>query len=312
MNNLDLIEERFGTDYIRESSHNELRFNCPFCLRKRGKTDDDRKLYVNEESLKFYCFKCGSKGRLRNVLNGDVAPSGIYKDLLKMFDDSDCVEESNDTNEDNMFYIPVTKIEKGTVAYNYCISRGITEELIDYYDIRLGIQDLAGRIVIPNNVYGNCWTDMYSARSVINQVPKYKNPSGANKKNIVFNLKNQKENQERIIIVEGVITAICGGKDCVAVYGCHPSDEQLKQIIDRNPKSLYCVLDNDEAGNSGTIQLLRWLEHSRYRGKIYRVKMPRDIDACDMGYQNFRKYIEDHKKEYVGEVYSKLFDFIEK
>ena len=307
MSNLELIEERFGTDHIRESSHNELRFNCPFCLKKRGKADDDKKLYVNEESLKFYCFKCGSKGKIRTVSVAAESCYGVYEKLLNRSREDDSKEDS----DDNMFYIPVTKISKGTVAYNYCLKRGITEELIDYYDIRLGIQDLTGRIVIPNNVYGKCWTDMYSARTVMNQIPKYKNPIGAKKNNIVFNLKNIKEGQERVIIVEGVITAICGGKDCVAVYGCHPSDSQLKQIISKYPKSIYCVLDNDDAGNSGTIQLLNWLGSSEYQGKIYRVKMPRDTDACDMGYEKFRNYIEDHKKEYIGGVYSKLRDFVD-
>ena len=293
---LTLITDRFGTDY-KEASHGEITFNCPFCLSKRGKADDDHKLYVNTKSLKFHCFKCGSSGRLKKLQNISEV-YGVYEKLLAFGRAKEDIPTS-DEDEDNMFYVPVTPITKGTVAYDYCLKRGITEELIRYYDIRLGVGDLAGRIVIPNNVFGMCWTDMYSARTIIDQIPKYKNPTGAKKNTLVFNLKSIKDNQDKVIIVEGVITAICGGKDCVATYGCHPSDDQLNQIISRKPKSIYCCLDGDEAGQSGMKDLLNYLEE-HYQGTLYYVTMPKDQDACDMGYKKFRGYIETNKREYNG------------
>ena len=282
--NLTLILDRFGDNY-KPASHGEVTFNCPFCLKKRGKADNDHKLYVNTQSLKFHCFKCGSSGRLKRLVTNEKL-SGVYEKLLKMGNPDLNVDEAEDTN-DNMFYFPVTQILPGTVAYDYCLKRGITSDLIKYYDIRLGINELAGRIVIPNNVYGMCWTDMYSARTIIDQIPKYKNPTGAKKNTLVFNLKSIEPNQDKVIIVEGVITAICGGKDCVATYGCHPSDDQLDQIIDRKPKSIYCCLDGDEAGQSGMKELLAYLS-KHYTGNLYFVKMPADQDACDMGYEKFR------------------------
>ena len=300
--NLTLITDNFGDDY-KSATHNEITFNCPFCMKKRGKADTDHKLYVNTKSLKFHCFKCGTSGRLKKLVNTESA-YGVYEKLLK-FGQTTAVSEDDDT-EDNMFYFPVTQIIPGTVAYDYCLKRGITEDLIKYYDIRLGIDELFGRIVIPNNVYGSCWTDMYSARSMIGQIPKYKNPTGAKKNTLVFNLKSIKPDQEKVIIVEGVITAICGGKDCVATYGCHPSDDQLNQIISRTPKSIYCCLDGDEAGQSGMKALLEYLSN-HYKGKLYYVTMPKDQDACDMGYAKFRSYIEENKREYAGKF---IYEFM--
>lgn len=304
-----LIEEKFGKDY-KTASHNEITYNCPFCLKKRGKADNDHKLYVNTVSLKFHCFKCGSSGKLKTVKVDTDSAFGVYEDLLKLKFGTDVLSESLDDEDENMFYFPVTSILPGTVAYDYCMKRGITEDLISYYDIRLGVDDLMGRIVIPNNVYGNCWTDMYSARTVIDQIPKYKNPTGANKNNVVFNLRHIKENQDKVIIVEGVITAICGGKDCVAVYGCHPTKEQIDQIIEKKPKSIYCCLDGDEAGQTGMKELLKLLENERYTGIVYYIKMPKDQDACDMGYERYRKYIEENKKQYLGEFMYKMQQYI--
>lgn len=307
--NISLIEDKFGKDY-KTASHDELTFNCPFCLYKRGKADNDHKMYVNTHSLKFHCFKCGSSGQIRTARVATDTAFGVYAEMLKLKNEAEYDPESEDAESDNMFYFPVTRILPGTVAYDYCTKRGITEELISYYDIRLGIEDLMGRIVIPNNVFGNCWTDMYSARTVVDQIPKYKNPTGVNKNNIVFNLKSIKENQDKVIIVEGVITAICGGKDCVAVYGCHPTKIQLSQILSKNPKSIYCCLDGDSAGQTGMKELLALLESMRYPGTIYYIKMPEDQDACDMGYTKYREYIELNKKQYQGEFLFNLQQYI--
>ena len=305
MDNLKLITDRFGTDY-KSASHDEITFNCPFCISKRGKADNDHKLYVNTKSLKFHCFKCNSSGRLNSVTMPKDFSGELYEILWQLkspdYVDADSCDEDG---EDNIFYLPVNKIEKGTVAYDYCVSRGITEDLINYYDIRLGVGELMGRIVIPNQVINNCWTDMYSARSMIGQIPKYKNPTGAKKNKLVFNLDKISDGQEKIIIVEGVITAICGGKDCVAVYGCHPSHEQLDQIVSKNPKSIYVCLDGDSAGQSGMVPTLTYLLN-RFKGTLYAIAMPEGEDACDMGYKRFRAYIEANKMLYQGEAYYEL------
>ena len=59
-----LIIDRFGVDYTfnKNNVKPHMIYNCPFCLSKRGKADTDRKLYVSMLNLKFYCFKCHSKG----------------------------------------------------------------------------------------------------------------------------------------------------------------------------------------------------------------------------------------------------------
>ena len=191
----------------------------PFCLKRRGKQDDDGKLYVNINNGKFFCFKCGAKGRVSRKIS--VSQSSIYSKLLEMYS-SDYAAE--DDSNDNMFYVPNIRIEDETVAFNYLKSRGIGRDLINYYNMRLGTNREFGRIVVPNELYGvnEDFTDMFSARSYLGYEPRYLNPDGCKKSNSVFNIKNIR-NGGVIKIVEGVITAICAGKDSVATYGSSPS-----------------------------------------------------------------------------------------
>lgn len=195
-----------------------------------------------------------------------------------------------------MFYIPNTKIQKGTIAYNYLISRGFNDEKINYYSMRLGLGDLFGRIIIPNKLFGDNWTDIYQARTYLGDEPKYKNPIGVNKSEIVFNIHNQIKGGD-IIIVEGMLTAIAGGKNCVGTFGCSPSKEQIKQILNINPRSIICCYDNDEAGRRGLKKLLKELK-DQFIGELYYVFMPPNKDAADLGEDEFKKYIEKNKRVY--------------
>ena len=298
-NNLSKIIEKFGNDYSTTNGE-EIRFNCPFCERRRGKADKGKKLYVNTKSLWFYCFKCGAKGKVSK----SEAAHGVYEQILNMKSSMEHLESEDD---ENMFYVPNLKITPDSVAYEYCIKRGIDEDKIKFYNIRLGVDELFGRIVIPNEIYGSGnWTDMFSARSYIGQTPKYFNPSGAKKTNSVFNLHNIKEGCDDLIVVEGAITAICAGRDAVAVYGCHPSDQQLKSIIDKNPKRIYCVLDNDAAGHDPNEQLSEIFRSQLRDSEVYLVWMPEGIDAADMGENLFKKYVEKNKILCQGKVYVRL------
>ena len=298
--------ERFGNDfYPRDiSGVSEIRFNCPFCEKRRGKEDGDYKLYFNIVNGKWHCFKCGARGRSDYI---EQTSDTIYSELFDYVNSKD--EEIDDEDDSNMFYINNIKIKDNTVAYNYLAKRGINRELIDYYDMRLGVDNLFGRIIVPNIVYGKegIWTDMYSARSYIDQVPKYKNPEGAKKHNSVFNLHRISEGGE-CYVVEGPITAICAGKDACATYGCSPSEEQIAMIVKKNFEKIYCVYDNDEAGRIGQNKLSEMLYNKidKLRTKLYVVTMPENIDAADMGEKDFKKYVHENRVEYNPGVYNDI------
>lgn len=295
---------RFGSNY--KLTHNQeqphMVYCCPFCESKRGKPDRSYKLYVSIKKLKFICFKCGSRGRLKRFVN--ESNSKAYESIMNIVNSDN---DNEDSEEDNMFYIPDKKIPKNTLAYKYLINRGINDEMIDYYNIRFGIDDLAGRIIVPNIVYSSTWTDMYQARSYINQIPKYVNPPESNKSHSVFNL-HRMQKGGICNVVEGAITSICAGKDSCGIYGSSPSDIQIASIISHEFEEINCVLDNDPSGRKGNIKLAQMLSDklTDTRTKINIVTMPPGIDAADMGSIEFHKYVNSHKVEFNSKVYAKI------
>jgi len=300
MNFLTLFEEKFGKDYIR-AGNSEITYNCPFCLQKRGKSDDDHKLWCNTDSGKWHCFKCDAKGRLSKLL--PESTDGIYGEIAGIFQDRYSTVSEDD---DSLFYLPNIHVTPGILAYEYCQSRGITDSDIEFYDIRLGTDRLFGRIVIPNVVYtdSRCWTDMYSARTYIGQEPKYLNPEYCHKTNSVFNLHNQTVRGD-LIVVEGVITAIAAGRNAVAVYGCHPSEIQLQQILLKRPKSIICCLDGDSAGKEPNRKMAEvFAKNSDV--KVYLVEMPEKEDAASMGREKYLDYISKNKVLYSQSVYTEI------
>lgn len=302
---LRIVIDRFGKDYIDVKDGNNVRYNCPFCVKRRGKEDHDFKFYVSYKKLSFYCFKCHIKGRLRKSISGST--EGVYNDILDLVERR---SDPEDQDEDNVFYVPKNKIIPGTLAYDYLKNRGIYQDLIDYYDMRLGINDMFGRIVVPNIIYGQegVWTDMFSSRSYIGQEPKYLNPQGDGysvKSKCVFNL--HRVEGDVVYIVEGVFTAICAGKEAVCIYGSSPSEQQLSMLVNRNFKEYYCVLDNDEAGRKGNEELAEKLSRMVNEGtRVYIVYMPEGIDAADIGEKKFKEYVENNKILYQSSVYARL------
>lgn len=307
---LSLIVSKFGNDYIKDNNSDEIRYNCPFCMKKRGKLDTDHKLYANIKKGKFYCFKCGSKGR---VFQKELSSSyGVYNHLVvyKGYKESDSSISTED--DSNMFYMQCIDIPSKSIAREYLNSRGISNDTIEFYNIKLGIDEFFGRVMIPNIVYGNNWTDMYSCRTYINQEPKYKNPIGSKKTNAVFNLHNISEGSD-IYVNEGAITAICAGRNAVATYGCHPSNHQINAILEKRPNNLYCTLDGDEAGRLPNEELARiFCEKMKYNGNVYLVHMPKDKDAADMGEKYYKEYVNDNKILYYSKTYSSIISYFRK
>ena len=303
ISNVRIIVEAFGTEYLK--SNKQLRYKCPFCYKRRGKPDNDYKLYVSTENLGFICFKCNSKGRLGKR---SVEADGVYHYVQNIMNHE---EVSDDSEDDNTFHVANVSIPENSIAKKYLYERGFSDEDIEFYHMRLGTGKLFGRIVVPNELYGSEWTDMYSARSYINQVPKYRNPEGASKTSSVFNLHNLNEGSE-CYVVEGVFTAVAAGRNAVAIYGCHPSEEQITKISNKKFSRIYCVLDNDPAGTKGQAELSEKLYKSCIGTEIHTVKMPEGIDAADMKRDEFMKYVAEHHKLYEGNsVFSKIQELLE-
>ena len=198
---LDIAIKYFGSDYTLTSTNKDAMFCCPFCFEKIAKVKTDKKLGVcidptSKDALKWHCFRCGSSGRL------EYKRKTLYDNLKGLSSLNKLVIEEEEPDEYNMVYLPKAPIEKGSPAYNYLINRGINDDKINYYQLRLGKDKYSGRVIIPNKMYGENWCDVFQARDITNKKkPKYLNPAGIDKSKVVFNLHRQPKNPEELIIL---------------------------------------------------------------------------------------------------------------
>lgn len=146
----------------------------------------------------------------------------------------------------------------------YLETRGIDRETAE--DMGLGYDERMNRIVIP--VYHEGFLVGWQKRSVPDgpwgqgtkppqgqgYVPKYLNPPGFPKRQVLYNLETVESRGERsVILVESPFSVIkaeaLGVPNVVASFGASPSDEQLRQL--RKFDTVYVWYDDDGAGYKG-------------------------------------------------------------
>ena len=298
------IEHKWGTD--NHKSQKEIRYCCPFCLKKRGKPDKDFAFSVNRFTSKYQCFKCGTRGQLCKTTQAGQTDIELVAFLQDMF-----AEMSDEQNEElDAEYISFGQSELTAMAKKYLKKRGITEEDIEFYNICCSDEpNLFLRVIVPNELVGG-FTDMYVARSYSKWVePKYMNPDDSNKANIVFNLFRLPENCDRIICCEGVFSAIAAGRNAVCCYGSKPSESQVSQIVEKNPKEFIACLDNDLAGYKSNIDLAIKIKQKLPNCKVSFIPMPKETDPADMGHENFLKYLDANKVPVSTDNFNTLLQF---
>lgn len=301
------ILEKFGDDILHRSG-DELLFRCPFC-EDRGKSPDLKgNLYVNNRKLVYFCQRCGASGRLIEDVKGynfDETPSDI--ELLEKIDsilhNQDEVKCNFDlSNSSRIVFSNDSRTYYEDEAIRYLESRGITEDIIDFYEIRLGdifSKKYKYRIVIPNRVEvrgGKEYTDMFVARYFREiprdetgklTIPKYVNPSGDNRSKTVFNL-HRIEDGSPIIITEGVLSSISAGRNAVATYGKYVSRDQLIKILKKNPSVVYVSLDPDAIVEALELcKRIRSMSHVEVRV----VELPDGEDPNSLGHDRFIEYL---------------------
>lgn len=281
------ITSVFGPDAFGGNGVDEVQFHCPKCIERKGTPDRKGKLYVNVKSYKFICFRCGFKGRISKT--GSIDTSKYYENDLEIENQklSHEIYEAIEGGDKFKLKIPVSKVTESESATSYLLKRGFSYDQMEYYDMRVGnLNQEFGRIIIPNEVKNLVYTDTYSARSFIDQTPKYHNPCGIKKSEVVFNLHRIREG-DTIIVVEGVLTAVAAGKHAVSTLGKTMSRSQASQILSKNPKRIYLNYDyGAEKESHDACELLRSINDSI---DIYEVFMKDERDAADLSTEEYVK-----------------------
>lgn len=297
-----LILNKFGTDFVGVSG-DEVIYICPYCEDNVGSPDSHGHLYINNKNLLYYCQRCGAKGFVgKSIPNFDYDPIPSDKEMMGLLES--VVGDFYRVQRDKLFRIPKDLVSPDSMCGRYLINRDIIPSMIKYYSIRQGEGNRRFRVIVPNIVYhheeGDLVyedTDMFVARYCdripLNgrgkpAFPKYLNPPGADKSEIVFNL-HRIEKGSPIIICEGVFSAISAGRNAVAIYGKSISQKQLSLILSNEPSKIYVCLDPD--ARKEAISLCYKLTRVA-SVPIYDIVMPKGEDPNSLGHREFMEILE--------------------
>ena len=279
---VELLEEVLGDHGLHYPNRGQISFNCPVCDDGRNKHN----LEVNYIDNVYKCWSCGdSEGthgplgklfdkygnkkqkKLYNVLKPEtVVKREKPKKQLKLPDGFTLFKDSS----------PIYPVRRQ--AMNYLKSRGITDEMIEKYQIGFCDKgDHSGRIVVPSynkngelNYYiARSWNPMSRA--------KYKNPE-AEKDKIIF-WENLIDWNKDIYLVEGAFDGLFVNNS-IPMLGKHMSELLFETIYTKAKGDIIICLDADAWQNA--IKLYHELSGGDLWGRIKLVKLPDDKDIADL------------------------------
>lgn len=279
---VELLEEVLGDHGLHYPNRGQVAFNCPICDEGRNKHN----LEVNYFTNVYKCWVCGDSEGTHGAL-GKLFDKFGNKKQKKLFNvlkpETVQVREKKvpklklpphykKFSEVNPIY-PVRR-----QAMNYLKSRGITEEIIEKYNIGFCDDgDHSGRIIIPSyNKKGEL--NYYISRSWDPKSRyKYKNPQ-AEKDKIIF-WENLIDWNKDIFLVEGAFDGIFL-PNSIPMLGKHMSQLLFETIYEKANGDIIICLDADAWQNA--VNLYHELNGGKLYGRIKIIKLPDDKDTADL------------------------------
>lgn len=229
--------------------------DCPKC-------NHHEKLYIHKVYGNFICFSCSSgetyQGRIEIILSDllEITPDRALK-LLDVSDFSGPLFEVDEVQTAAYKNFPPSVVGPDhrlfQKAATYLNSRGITQELIDFYDIRYDYS--TKRVIFQVRDKGGLigWTDriIHDKLEYINQFGELKRiPKSLhnfNKSQYLLFDHLWPKNAEHLIVAEGPISALKAHRceNTVATMGKLVSNKQIALIRSRRVKKLFLALDPD-------------------------------------------------------------------
>lgn len=294
---VELLSEFLGDPHQHYESKAQISFDCPVCAEEKGldKGDGKGNLEINYGKHVYKCWSCsetyGTHGPLGKLFNQYatkqqkklydlIKPEELKKQELKK-PKLRLPEGYVKFKDSNTRFIP--HIE----AYKYLKSRGITDEMIDKFNIGYTVSgDFAYRIVIPSyNTEGVL--NYFVARAWVPKKMKYKNPS-VPKDEIIFN-ENLIDWNKDIYLCEGAFDALFLD-NAIVMLGKVMSKLLFETLYNKANGNIIICCDGD-AFKDG-IKLYHELNGGRLYNKIKIVKLPEDKDVCDLRGQIDDYYFE--------------------
>lgn len=279
---IDLISEFLGKPKKINEMRGQISFNCPNCDEDKNKGN----LEVNIEKSVYHCWACGdindTQGTLSKLFDkfGTKKQKKVFQLLMPEEFEIKVVKKKKvrlpegyiQFKDSNPIYPPHRE------ALNYLKSRGITDDIIEKYQIGYTMKgECSGRVIVPSyNLDSEL--NYYVARSWDTKTKfKYKNPE-AEKEKIIFN-EHLIDWDKDIYLVEGVFDGFFLDNS-IPMLGKHLSELLFTQIYEKAKGSIVICLDGDAWRDAS--KLYRELNGGILHDRVKIVKLPKDKDVCDL------------------------------
>lgn len=294
---VELLEDFLGSPRNHNQNRGQISFDCPVCSAEKGldKGDGKGNLEINYGRHVYKCWSCGDT-------------HGTHGPLGKLFDKYATKQQKKTYNlirpeefEEKQIKKVKLRLPEGYTkfkdcnpiypiykqAINYLHSRGITNDMIEKYQIGFCDKgDYSGRIIVPsynekgelNYFIGRAWAG--------NPKFKYKNPV-AEKDKIIFN-EHLIDWFKDIYLVEGVFDGFFLDNS-IPMLGKFLSPLLFETLYEKTLANIIICLDGDAWANAE--KLYKELNGGRLYGKIKIVKLPKDKDVCDLRGQINEYYV---------------------
>ena len=283
---VDLLRDVLGHEKQHYDSKKQISFDCPVCAAEKGVEGDGKgNLEINYFRGVYKCWACAETHGTQGVLGKLFDKFGTKKqkqiwDLLK--------PEEEGGKEKPKIYLRLpqgyTKFKDSNIrfiphreAINYLYSRGITDEMIEKYDIGYTVSgDYAYRIIVPSyNEDG--YLNYFVSRAWVPKKMKYKNPS-VPKEEIIFN-ESRVDWTKDIYLCEGVFDAFFLPNP-IPMLGKFLSTNLFQKLYDNAEGNLHICLDGDAWTDA--LKLYHNLNGGKLYNRIKIIKLPKDKDVCDL------------------------------
>lgn len=289
--------------------------NCPWCIQNGEPTSDTKQrlhicVEVGPKLGKYHCFRCGYKGRVSKTAEPDL---NILKSKDSFLRSIDLDNAKNFTLKRKVkacagVALPVDykPLTKGYFAYEYLMSRGLTQEDIDYYQIGVG----AGRVIFPDyDKDGKL--EYWVGRAYDGSNPKYYNcevDDAVSRVSLIYNLgRFLRTGSRSLTVCEGPISAIAAGKDAVATYGKGFSPEQVARLNALDLGKVYVAFDPDAKKRAIKLAENLWREGV----EIFLVPIPACEDPASLGRSAFQLLKERLAIQYTPWSFSAKVRFLQ-
>lgn len=301
---VNILNSFLGEPYSHNEDSGQLKYDCPACAEDKELmgTDGKHNLEINYFKNRFNCWACGKTNHMHGPIEKLVKRYGTKHNLADYMlikpEEEDVEEYLDNIKRDRVIALPegfrLLKDSNDTHprykwAMHYLKQRGITDEIIDRYDIGFVSEGLyRDRIIIPS-YDSNSILNFFIARSFNDKVkPKYLNPS-IEKQELIFN--------EKLLNYDATIFLVEGAFDHIVIPNSVPLlgkvlHPKLKlELLEKANADIVIVLDDDAYLDAKAIK--RELNIDRLEGRIKLCVLPEGYDPSKINEEYGKKGIID-------------------